>query len=106
MSICVMSYALPSDREVLKKYAEKTKGWVDVILSEPNNTELRLYRSSNGKEVLAITEIQSVAEAEKFLASDKFKTLLSELEKAGCGNFQIRTWPASPLIPNAVRRTS
>ncbi len=105
MAICTMSYTLPSKPEAMKQYAEKGKGWVDVVLSEPNNKEVKLYRS-HGKEVMAVIEIQSVAVAEKFLASDKFKTLLSELENAGCSNFQIRTWPVSPLMPNALRRAS
>jgi len=106
MAIEICTFTLPSKPEALKQYPEKVKEWISVMLSEPNHKEMRMYRSSDGKEGMVITEIESVAEANKFLASDKFKKLLSEMEKAGLGNIQHRAWDISPLAPQVLRRAA
>jgi len=52
---------------------------------------------------LTTTEWESVASAEKFLASEKYKTLRNDMEKAGCSNIQVRTWDRSPILAQPVR---
>lgn len=106
MAIVLFSYTLPTNPEALKQYGEKVKGWIDVVLSDPNATEVRVFRSSDGKDAMTVTEVQSIAESEKFTASEKFKTLRRELEKAGCSNLQLRAWDVSPLVPKAMRRAA
>jgi hypothetical protein len=106
MAIVTFSYTLPSDPEALNAYEGKAKGWVDLVLSERNAKQVRVYRSSDGKEVMTVTEVQSLAELEKFLASDRFRTLRGKLEEAGCGAFQLRTWEVSPVAPKAMERAS
>src|SRR5271167_678674 len=102
--IVTLSYTLPSGPEALKEYEGNAKNWSDVVLSEPNVTELRVYRSQDGTQALTITKVQSLVEMDKFLASDKFKTLRSELENAGCSNFKLHPWEASPILPEPLRR--
>ncbi len=102
MSIVVLSYSMPSGAE-LQRYAAKVPGWIDRALSGPGAIEFRGYRSVDGKEVLTITEYDSVASAEKWLASDNYKQLRDDMEKAGCKNIQLRTWDTSPLVAKPVR---
>jgi hypothetical protein len=103
MALGVVAYTLPSSTELLRQYAGKAAGWIDIAVSPPGAGEFRAYRSTDGKEVLTMTEYDSVASAEMFVASDSFKTLLSELEKAGCTNIQVRTWDKSPVVAQPVR---
>jgi heme-degrading monooxygenase HmoA len=103
MSTVVLTYTLPSGAELLKQYPPKVRGWIDMALSAPGAREFRAYRSTDGKEVMTLTEQESVASAEKYLASDKYKTLRKEMEKAGCSNFHVRTWDTSPLVVQPVR---
>ena len=103
MAAVVTTYTLPSSPELLKQYAAKVPGWIDTALSVPGVKEFRAYRSTDGKEVMTFCEEEFVILAEKFLASDKYKTLRSEIEKAGCSNYHVRTWDMSPLQAQPVR---
>lgn len=103
MAAVVTTYTLPSSPELLKQYAAKVPGWIDTALSTPGAKEFRAYRSTDGKEVMTFCEQEFVILAEKFLASDKYKTLRSEMEKLGCSNYQVRTWDMSPLQAQPVR---
>ena len=104
MRIITLSYALPSDPVQLEAYELKAKGWTEDVLAEPNVTELRVYRSADGKKALSIMRIQSLADLDEVLASDKLRTLRSELEKAGCSNFNFGAWGNSPIMPEPIRR--
>jgi hypothetical protein len=103
MAVVVTTYTLPSSPELLKQYAVKAPGWINTALSAPGAKEFRAYRSTDGKEVMTICEQESVAIAERFFASETYKTLRSEMEKAGCSNYQERTWDVSPLLAQPVR---
>ena len=102
MSVTILSYNIPSGAE-LQPYVGKVPGWIDRALSGPGAVEFRGYRSPDGKEVMTITEYDSVASAEKWLASDNYKQLRQDMEKAGCKNIQLRIWDTSPLVPKPVR---
>jgi endonuclease YncB( thermonuclease family) len=104
MRLVTFSFTLPSDPEALKKYAEKAKSWSDVLLSEPNVTELRVYRSPSGKDALAVIRVQSLAGIEELFAAEKFQALRRALENAGCNNFKLGLWEASPMMPEPIRR--
>ncbi len=103
MAAVVTTYTLPSSAELLKQYAAKAPRWITTALSAPGAREIRAYRSTDGKEVMLLCEEESVALAESFLASDKYKTLRSEIEKAGCSNYHVRTWDMSPVLAQPVR---
>jgi hypothetical protein len=103
MPVVVTTYTLPSIPDLLKQYAAKAPGWIDTALSASGAKEFRAYRSTDGKEVMTLVEQESVALAERFLASDKYKTLRSEMEKVGCSNYHVRTWDKSPLQAQPVR---
>jgi len=102
MSIVILSYNLPSGTQ-LQPYAGKVPGWIDLVLSAPGAAEFRAYRSVDGKEALTITEYDSVASSEKWLASDKYKQLREDMEEAGCKNMQFQTWDTSPLVAKPVQ---
>ena len=106
MAVGVFTYALPSGTELLRQYPQKVPGWVDIVLSARGAKEFRAYRSEDGKEALTITEYETVSAAKTFLASDKFKMLLKEMEKAGCTNFQVRTWDISPIMAHPMRASA
>jgi heme-degrading monooxygenase HmoA len=99
----VFTYTLPSGTELLRQYPEKVPGWVDIVLSAPGAKEFRAYRSEDGKEVMTITEYDTVSAVKTFLASGKYKMLVKEMEKAGCTNFQVRTWDVSPIMAHPMR---
>jgi hypothetical protein len=103
MAMVVLSFTLPTGTEVLKQYAGKAPAWIDTILSAPGAKEFRAYRSTDGKEAITLTELDTVVSADKFIASDKYKTLRNDMEKAGCSNFHVRTWDTSPLVAKPVR---
>lgn len=103
MAVTVLTYTLPPGIELLRQYPGKVPGWINIALSAPGAKEFRGYRSTDGKEVLTITEYDSVASADKFGASEKYKALVKEMEKAGCSNIQFRTWDKSPLVAQPVR---
>ena len=102
MSVVILSYNMPSGAE-LQPYVGRVLGWIDRALSGLLAVEFRGYRSLDGKEVMTITEYDSVDSAEKWLASDNYKQLRNDMEKAGCKNIQLRTWDTSPLVPKPVR---
>ena len=102
MSVIIVSYNIPSGVE-LQPYLGKVPGWIDRALSGPGAVEFRAYRSIDGKEALTITEYDSLASAEKWLTSDKYKQLRNDMEKAGCKNIQVQTWDMSPLVAKPVR---
>jgi hypothetical protein len=101
MKIVTLSYTAPSNTGALK---ENAKSWIGTILSVPAVLELRMYQSPDGKDAMAVARVVSLAEMDEFLASEKFKTLLREMEAAGCSNFQLRPWEASPIMPDPIRR--
>jgi hypothetical protein len=101
MAIAILTYTLPSDSESLRQYAGKVPGWINTVLSAPGAKEFRAYRSVDGKQVMTVTENESVATAKNFLSSDTWKAMRGEFEKLGCSNIQTNIWDTSPLVPQA-----
>ncbi len=106
MSVVLLTYTLPIDKELLRDYAAKVPAWVKTTLSARGAKEFRAYRSSDGKEVLTITEHESVGTSQAFLASDGYKALRQEMEKAGCRNIHVNTWETSPLVPKPIHASA
>ena len=106
MAMVSVTYDLPSRQTDIKAYTEKTKGWIDINLAQPGVREFRGHRSANGAspQIVIQTEFDKLANANAWASSDALKKLISGMRAVGCSNITVRTWDASPILPQPIRK--
>jgi heme-degrading monooxygenase HmoA len=107
MASIVTTYDLPP-QEQMEVYYEKVKGWISTILKQPGLKEFRAYRNPfrTTPQVMSLTEFDSLESCLKYVKSEVYDTMASELGALGVTNASVQLWDTSPAIPEPLKPSS
>jgi len=87
-------------------YNEKARtSWIPTILRQPGVKEFRAYRNPYHvtPDVVVHNEFDSLTSWLKFIESEDYANLVSDMRAVGCTNIAVEIWDASPVVPEPWR---
>jgi heme-degrading monooxygenase HmoA len=108
MALSVMSWDLPPEEQI-QTYNEKARtGWIPSVLRQAGVKEFRAYRNPYLTTPQAMVHIEwdSLASWLKYLDSEDYAKIVSELRGVGCTNISAEVWGSSPLLPEPLKPSS
>lgn len=107
MALVITAWNLPAP-ERMEAYNKQAKTWIATVLAQPGTKEYRAYRNPlhATPEVTTHQEFDTLESAIQHLASEARATVESEMRAAGCTEFVIEVWDASPIAPEPLKPPS
>ena len=107
MALGVMTWDLPLG-EQMEAYNGKTRGWITTVLKQTGVKEFRAYRNPQhtSPQVMVHTEFDSLESWLKWVGSEEYATIMSELRAVGCTNITAEVWGTSPVVPEPLKPPS
>ncbi len=104
MALIITVWDLPP-AEQIEAYNKRSKSWVSTVLKQPGLKEFRAYRNPyrTTPEVMVHTEFDSLASCLKYIESEDYATINSEMQALGCTNLSVQLWGASPIVPEPLK---
>ena len=84
---------------------EESASWITTMMKQPGFKELRAFRNPfrTTPQTLVLCEFDSLESCMKYVESENYSRLLSELRKVGCTNISAQLWGTSPMIPEPLK---
>ncbi len=112
MALLTINWDLPP-KEKMGKYKSKAfltnetrPSWIKNIMKQQGFKELRAYRNPfrTTPQVLVLCEFDNLESCLKYIESEDYALLHSELLDVGCTNITAQFWGTSPVIPEPLKR--
>ena len=107
MALSILSWDLPP-AEQIETYNEKARtSWIPSVLKQPGVKDFRAYRNpyQTSPQVMIHTEFDSLASWLKWVESEDYAAVVSDLRAVGCTNISAQVWGASPVLPEPLKPT-
>jgi hypothetical protein len=104
MATIILTWDNPSDTAKLTAMNEKAKEWRAAALKQPGMQSLQVFVHPFGLvHGMANDTLATVDDAHKFMASDTWRKIISEMGQMGATNIHAQLWEADPATPAPLR---
>ena len=111
MALITLNWDLPPV-EKMEKYKrkafltdEKRPSWITNVMKQKGFRELRAYRNPfhTTPQALVLCEFDNLESCLKYIESEDYAKLQSELREVGCTNISAQFWGTSPMVPEPLK---
>ena len=111
MALLTINWDLPQagKMEIYKRKAfitnETRPSWIKNVMKQEGFKELRAYRNPfhTTPQALILCEFDNLDSCLKYIESEDYALLHSELRDVGCTNITAQFWGTSPMVPEPLK---